>query len=171
MHILKLSFVCLLFFGSLNGQQLPNSESEELKVLESILSNSNNSTTYYKTIIEDQKTPLTTYIEAYLLKFYLCTNDIDSASVIISDEEVNLLRQKFSKQKVKRIDKLLPKYKNRTTKKHERYKTGSISMPVTFRDGTMALYFSLSTYSGEFNLLRKKNDTWEKVCSNAVWIE
>ena len=171
MHIFRLSIICLLILSSLSAQEITINNSDDLKVLESILKRSKDGTKYYKTIIKDRKTPIASYVEDYLLEFNLCAFDVDTSTVRISDNELSFLKQKFSKQKVKRIDRLFPKYKSKTTKKHERFKTASISMPVTFRNGTMALYFASGTYGAEFNLLNKKHDKWESICSSIVWIE
>jgi hypothetical protein len=96
---------------------------------------------------------------------------VDSTIVHITDQEVRFLNEKFSKQSVKRIGQLKPELKNKLTKKHERFKTASITMPVTFRKGTMAILYITGTYGGEFKLMKKKNSNWEFFCSSLVWIE
>jgi hypothetical protein len=171
MRLFTLFLLTILFLNSSNGQDSKKYDTETLIVLESILKNSKEGSIFHKTIVKEWRTPIESYVKDYLLEFYLCVNDIDKASVRISQEEVWFLKEKFSKQSVERIDRLIPDLKKKTTEKHKRFKTSIISMPVTFRNGTMALYYHTETYGGGFNLLQKRDNNWEIICSNSVWIE
>ncbi len=143
---------------------------ENIIVLNSILTNSNGEI-YYQTITEDLQKPLESYFEPYLLEFYLCNKGIDSSKVKITKQEIGFLKENFKNQAKNRISRINPEFKNKVTKKKERFKTIHISMPAVFRNGTMAIYYVSGTYGGGFNLLQKVNNKWEMICSNSVWIE
>lgn len=168
----KLLFILILFsFFSCSSKKGISKISEENSiVLNSILSNSSGEI-YYQTITEDVQKPLESYFEPYLLEFNLCNKNVDSSIVKISKQEMGFLKENFKNQSKIRIGGIHPEFKNKITKKKERLKTFYISMPVVFRNGTLAIYYISGTYGGGFNLLRKANSKWEMICSNSVWIE
>ena len=165
-----LLIISIIFLSCSSKKDLSGVQGENIEVLESIL-NKSKGEIYYKTINTDLQKPIHTYIEAYLLEFYLCDKDVDTSSIHISIEEVGFLKRKFENHSIVRIDKLKSGFRSKITKKHKRFKTVSISIPVVFRNGTMAIYYMSGTYWGGFNLLQKRNNKWELICSNSVWIE
>ena len=168
-NVIKVVALILIFSCSSN-HKIFQLDKENINALHSILSNSNE-TIYYKTIIEDLRKSLDSQIEPYLLEFSLCDKNINQGATKISNKEIIFLKKEFKAQSIIRIDKINPNFKNKTTKKIERFKTARISMPIVFRNGSMAIYYSNSTYGGGFNLLQKKDNRWKAICSNSVWIE
>jgi hypothetical protein len=69
-----------------------------------------------------------------------------------------------------RLEKVLKSFKKYTYNKKNN-DIQFISYPVFFRNNTMAIYYSYSSFGGGFNLLQKKNSNWHKICSNSIWIE
>lgn len=125
---------------------------------------------YYKTIVQDLKKPIESYLKNYLLEFELCSKDIDSNSRKISKEEITFLKSKFKNQNIVRLDRLNPKLEN-LTKTKGKSKTSFVTIPIVFRNNFMAIYYSYTANGGGFNLLQKRNNKWEHICSNTVWIE
>ena len=154
----------------LTHHALFSQETEELKVLESYLRKADNNSVYYKTAVIDIETPIEDYIQNSYLEFLLCTED-QYRNFKISESELRLVKEKFSKQSITRIDRLIPGLKTKTAKKHKRFKTNTVSLPATFRNGTFAIIYSNRTYGSEFKLLKKEGDTWQVICSNLIWIE
>ncbi len=171
MKVFTSSIIALLFFISLNAQSLPIGGSEELHILVSVVRRSSDNNIYFKTIVEEWQKPIESYIQRNYLDFNLCVPKADSHMIYISDEELRYLKRRFSNHSVKGIDKLKPELKDKTTRDSRRFETVHISMPVIFRNGTMAIYYAAGTYSGEFNLLSKKDGKWQPLCSSLVWIE
>jgi hypothetical protein len=167
-NVIKVA-VLILIFGCSSNHKISQLDKENINVLYSILNNSND--VYYKTIIEDLGKSLDFQIEPYLLEFSLCDKNINLGTTKISNKEIIFLKKEFKTQSIIRIDKIDPSFKNKTTKRIERFKTVRISMPIVFRNGSMAIYYSNSTYGGGFSLLQKEDNRWKAICSNSVWIE
>ena len=169
LNIFVIIAVLIFITGCSSKKSTINKVSNEHEVLSYILKKSSGNI-YYKTIIEEGNIPIDSYVKDKYLEFYLCGKDVDSP-VKIPKEEVAFLKQKVKSVSVQRIDKLFPSLKEKTTKKKERLVTSFISMPILFRNNTMAIYYSTQTYGGEFKLLQKVNGEWETICANSVWIE
>ncbi|MGG8498163.1 hypothetical protein ACQY1Q_17315 [Tenacibaculum sp. TC6] len=168
--IIILLTLLFLFINCSSNQKIAEQNNEEIKVLRYILKNSSNSSTYYKTIINDGKIPINTYIKGEYLEFYLCSKEVDSF-IKIPKQDILFLQEKFKTLSIQRLDKLLPEFKDKITKKKERFETSFISIPVLFNNNSMAIFYSLQTYGGEFKLLKKSKGEWKTICSNSVWIE
>lgn len=168
-NVLKIIIVVIFMNSCSSYREVVNNMNTEYEVLSSVLKESSGNI-YYKTIIEEGNIPIDSYVKDKYLEFYLCGKDVDSP-VKIPKEEVTFLKQKVKSVSVQRIDKLFPNLKDKTTKKKTRFKTSFISMPILFRNNTMAIYYSTQTYGGEFKLLQKVNGEWETICANSVWIE
>ncbi|MEY8860826.1 hypothetical protein [Tenacibaculum singaporense] len=167
--VFKIIIIVIFMSSCSSYREVVDNMNTEYEVLSSVLKESRGNI-YYKTIIEEGNIPIESYIENKYLEFYLCSNGVDSP-VKIPKEEVAFLKQKVKSVSVQRIDKLFPNLKEKTTKKKERLVTSFISMPILFRNNTMAIYYSTQTYGGEFKLLQKVNGEWETICANSVWIE
>ncbi|WP_428742302.1 hypothetical protein [Tenacibaculum sp.] len=167
--IFKTIAVLIFITSCSSNKNTINKVNNEYEVLSYILKKSKGNI-YYKTITEEGNIPIESYVKNRYLEFYLCSNGIYSP-IKIPKEEVVFLKQKVKSISVQRIDKLFPDLKDKTTKKKIRFKTSFISMPILFRNNTMAIYYATQTYGGEFKLLRKVNGEWETICANSVWIE
>ncbi len=170
MKSLIILFVFTLILSCSSTKEIFVVQEENLEVLNDIIGESNGGI-YYESIDSDLQKPIDSYVNKYLLEFYLCINDIDSSTTKISELEISYLKEQFSKHEIVRFDKLSAELKEKIVKNHERFKTVSISLPVVFRNGSMAIYYVSGTYGGGFNLLQKNNEKWNVICSNSVWIE
>ena len=168
-NVLKIIIVVIFMNSCSSYKEAADNMNAEYEVMSSVLKKSRGNI-YYKTIIKEGDIALESYVKNKYLEFYLCGKDVDSP-VKIPKEEVAFLKQKVKSVSVQRIDKLFPSLKEKTTKKKERLVTSFISMPILFRNNTMAIYYSTQTYGGEFKLLQKVNGEWETICANSVWIE
>lgn len=170
MRSIKVLIVFILTLSCSSAKGVLEIQEENLEVLNHVLENSKGGIIYYKSINYDLNELIGSFV-INGLNFDLCIKDIDSSLTKFSDQESSYLSDEFNKQNIVRIDRLKPEFEERTVKKHERFETVSISIPVVFRNGTMAIYYYSGTYGGGFNLLQKNSDNWEVVCSNSVWIE
>jgi len=162
------SIAATVILGCSSYKKLTARHKDNLSALESILRKSNGGI-YHRTIIQENQKPISLYVESYNFELNLCVPDADPASVYISDREFAFLKKEFSNQTVVKLDRLYPELRNKMIKKHQRFKTVSISMPVVFRNGSMAMYYATGTYGGEFGLLQNKQGKWERICSSIVW--
>lgn len=166
--IIVVSFAFIMVKCTSNKNVI-NYDNNVTEVLHDIIKEANKKT-YYKTIIKDSGEPISSYVNNEYLEFYLCVSEIDSA-IIIPKNEVVYLNQKFRQLTVARIDKILPKLNQNITRKKNELETSYISIPIFFRNNTMAIYYFRERYGAGFNLLQKKNEKWKKICSRTVWIE
>lgn len=138
----------------------------QIDVLNTII-NSSKHNIYYKTII-DNGTSLQNPIEDYItdnLEFQFCDSNV------LNDTEIVFLRKEFKKQKKKNMFKLPLIKRENLTKEKKRLETSFISLPILFRNNTMAIYYNTQTYGGDFILLQKRNANWKVICSSSVWVE
>lgn len=157
-------FVCFVNL-SCSSVKKPISKNQ-INVLNTIL-NSSKYSIYYKTIINNG-TNLRKPIEEYItknLEFQFCDFNF------VNESEILLLKKEFKKQKVENLYKLPLIYKNKLTKNKILYEASFISLPILFRNNTMAVYYNTQTYGGNLTLLQKKNSEWKIICSSSVWIE
>lgn len=169
LNVLKIIIVVIFMNSCSSYKEAADNMNAEYEVLSSVLKKSRGNI-YYKTIIKEGDIALESYVKNKYLEFYLCIKGINTP-IKVSKEEVLFLKQKIKNISIQRIDKLFPSLKEKTTKKKERLVTSFISMPILFRNNTMAIYYSTQTYGGEFKLLQKVNGEWETICANSVWIE
>ena len=170
MRIFIIVIVLIITPSCSSTNELSKVQEESLEVLNDVILKSNGEI-YYKSINSDRQEPISSYVQKYLLEFHLCVKDIDRSKTKISEQEVSYLHERFSNHKIVRLDKLSSEFSEKTVKKHKRFKTVSISLPVVFRNGTMAIYYVSGTYGGGFSLLQKSNNNWNIICGNTVWIE
>ncbi len=103
------------------------------------------------------------------INFSLCTENIDSIETELTISEMEFLEMGLRELKTKKVNGNLAKFpKKITNKKKDAY---FISMPIVFRNGKHAIYYSETNGGGQFNLLVKKGSRWEGSCSSMVWIE
>ncbi|MCM5661453.1 hypothetical protein [Galbibacter mesophilus] len=166
---MKYLLVTISFFSilSCSSTRLDKPSKEALKA---IVKHSSNKI-YYESITSDIGKPLDTLFEEELTDFYLCTPTVEDVTGKISVEELAYIKEKFRLQSVGRIDRSVTGLHSKMSKKHLPHKTETISFPVVFRGDSMAVYYYRNTYGGGFNLLQKKNDEWQMICSKSVWAE
>lgn len=165
----KYIYILSLFiiFSCSSKKEVAKSSADQVEVLSLIISSSKKKI-YFKTITKSFQKPLESYIKPHLLEFYFCREGIESSSIIITETEINFLKNEFGVQPKIKLSK---DFKNKVTRKKEKFNTIYISSPIVFRNGTMALYFKNQTFGGGFVLLKKENGEWKFLCSNSVWIE
>lgn len=153
---------CIIKTNTVRGQY-----PEEYKILNFITKNSKNKV-FYKTISTTLfNERLNNYVET--INFVLCTKNIEPDKAKLTAAEIHLLKNKFRELIVEKINKKFIKNPKVLTKNKK--KSFYISLPIIFRNGKCAIYYSESSGGGQFNLLIKKNDKWEGYCSSMVWIE
>ena len=172
MDKLILPFLGLILLYSVTSdygkpKDIPESE---LQVLSKIVTADSIPTVYFKTTVSELSQPLSRYL-FYLDGFDICSSQVNPDSVKLSREDRNYLVERFSSMEVTNINKLVKEPKNHTIKKLEGHNWSVISLPVVFRDGKYAIYYSKSAYSGQFILMKKMDSVWTDVCYSAVWSE
>lgn len=169
-NVHKFIIVFFIFITSCSiNKETISKTSKEYEVLNHILKNSNGNI-YYKTIIKEAGLPIDSYVKDKYLEFYLCVSKIDSP-IKINKKDLSFLKNEFKNISILRLDKLFPKLSKQTIKKKVRLTTSFITTPILFNNNTMAIYYSVQTYGGEFKLLQKDNSKWVTICSNSVWVE
>jgi len=136
----------------------------QINVLNEVLYSSNYNI-YYKTIINDLNKPIKDYI-INDMEFQFCEN---AGITSIKPSEIFFLKNQ--KLKTLNLYKLPLDLKGKITRKKKGFKTSYISIPILFRNNTMALYYITQRYGGSFMLLQKKKSKWVTLCSSQVWIE
>lgn len=169
LDVLKIILLSIILSSCSSIEQIALKDAETKRILRNIVKNNPNKV-YYKTITLDGDKPIVSYVNQEYLEFYLCKKGIDSV-IKIPKNEIKFIKEKFKTHKVLKLDKLLPKLKDKLSKKEEKLKTQYISIPVLFRNNTMALYYNLETYGGEFTLMQKNNGKWNVICGRSVWVE
>ena len=107
----------------------------------------------------------------YLSDFDLCSTLEHPDSAKLDKEERDYIVERFSTMEVTNINKVVKIPKNYTLKKLEGHNWFVISMPVVFREGEYAIYYSKGEYSGQFVLLKKIGGSWIQVCYSSVYSE
>ena len=162
-------FTSLLF--SCSSGKIANDNSYE--IINSLTKSVGNKKTkiYYKTTSSRYDgVPIANFLNRSTTQFDLCAPSFDRNDAKLTENEINILKEKFKGVYSKKFD--FSKIKNRsafTNNKNDR--TARISEPVKFRNDQFAIYYTEGRYGGEFTLLRKEKTEWEKVCSSMVWIE
>jgi hypothetical protein len=166
-NAINIFYVFIFFSCSPTKSNFIEQNIEEIEVLNEIV----NENTYYKTIIKDLNKPIDFYVQKHFLQFNLCINDSLTNNIVLNEEDIMFIKQKFRNSRTFRIDNLNNKFKAKITKDKIRFKTNYISYPVIFRDDKLAIFYYSSTYGANFNLLKKISGKWKIVCSSQVWIE
>lgn len=142
----------------------------ELEVLKKIVLTDTVPTVFFKTTISEMNQPLSRHL-FYLSDFDICSSLVNADSVKLNKEEANYIVERFSAMEVTNINKVVRDPKNYTLKQLDGHNWFVISMPVVFRDGQFAIYYSKSEFSGQFVLMKKIGDAWVNVCFSSVYTE
>ncbi len=143
---------------------------EELGVLRDIVLADSLPIIYYKTTISDINQPLSRHL-FYLSDFDICNSLVNMDSMALDREERNYLVERFSTMEIANVNKLVREPKNHTLKKLQGHDWLVISLPVVFRDGKYAIYYSKGEYSGQFILMKNIDGSWKDVCYYSIWNE
>ena len=167
----------LLFFGLmiLVSSKSANCQSKdidvsELEVLREIVLADTIPTVYFKTIISDLNQPLSRHL-FYLYDFDVCSSLMNVDSFKLNEEERLYIVDRFTTMEITNINKLIREPKNYTLKQLKGHNWFVISLPVVFRDGEYAIYYSKGEYGGQFILMQKIVGSWRDVCYSSVWNE
>lgn len=164
-----IGIVFLASYKSINFQSKSINESE-LGVLRDIVLADSIPIIYYKTTISDLNQPLSRHL-FYLSDFDICSSLVNMDSMTLGPEERNYLVERFSTMESTNVNKLIGKPKNHTLKKLHGHDWLVISLPVVFKDGKYAIYYSKGEYSGQFILMKNIDGSWKDVCYSSVWNE
>jgi len=167
MRLLKFSILTFLVSACSSQKYARELSATQMEILNSVVSEK----VYHRTIVSEFDEPISNYVENNFLDFNLCTEEFGSTKIKISKSELEFLKSNFDSQTSININRIIPKLRKRAVRKRQRFKTVSISLPVVFRGDSLGLYYTSGTYGGEFSLIQKKNNSWEKICSSLVWIE
>lgn len=157
--------------SDLSAQTKPKEiDPDELKVLRTIVVSDTVPTVFFKTTISEMNQPLSRHL-FYLSDFDLCSSLVKQDSARLNKEERDYIVERFASMEVTNINKLIKTPKNYTLKQLDGHNWFVISMPVVFRDGEFAIYYSKGEYSGQFVLLRNIGGSWVDVCYSSVYSE
>jgi len=172
MRILMLLFLGLIFLFSQKSEnfQSRNIDETELQVLKEIVLADTIPTVYFKTTVSDLNQPLSRHL-FYLYDFDICRSLMNVESIKLSEEERLYIVDRFTTMEVANINKLIRDPKNHTLKQLKGHNRSVISLPVVFRDGKYAIYYSKGAYSGQFVLMQHMDGSWKDVCYSVVWQE
>ena len=172
MKKLLLLFLGLIFLyankpGNFQSKSIAESE---LQVLREIVLADTIPIVYNKTIVSDLNQPLSRSL-FYLSEFDICNSLVNLDSMTLSNEERKYLADRFTTMNTVNINKLIREPKNHTLKELKGHNWFVISLPVVFRDGKYAIYYSKGAYGGQFILMKNTEGTWNDVCHSSVWSE
>ena len=155
---------------SLSSQSKKTIDPLEIEVLRNIIMNETIPTVLFRTTITEMSQPLARHL-FYLTDFDICSSLVNPDSTKLDKEERDYIVDRFTTMEVMNINKLIKNPKNYTVKKLEGHNWFVISMPVVFREGEYAIYYSKSEYSGQFVLMKKIGGSWIDVCYSSVYVE
>jgi hypothetical protein len=156
----------LTLWASLTALAISQNQ-EELKVLKSILENSK-----YPILKNPIRQEYIDQLDLDLSYFNIlnpCKYELEKNTELLTREEIIKLNAAFKELESFVFDFDSPNLiedKNESTPL-----TTSITIPVFFRNGKFAAYYSEQRYGGQMNLLKKENNKWVRYCSYSVWIE
>ena len=170
--LLLLSLWGLIFLASAEAlhAQAKSMAPAELEVLTEIVVADSLPTIYFKSIVTEMNQPLSRHL-FYLKGFDLCNSLVDPDEMALSKEERDYLVERFASMEATNLNKLVREPKNHTLRKLEGHEWSVISLPVVFRDGQYAIYYSKGEYSGQFVLMKNMDGTWRDVCYSSIWSE
>ena len=142
----------------------------EIEVLRNIIMNDTVPTVFFKTTITEMSQPLARHL-FYMGDFDICSSLVHPDSTKLDKEERDYIVNRFETMEVTNVNKVIRTPKNFTLKKLEGQNWFVISMPVVFREGQYAIYYSKSEYSGQFVLMKKIGGSWVDVCYSSVYTE
>ena len=167
--LLFLGLMILASSKSVNSQS-KSIDASELEVLREIVLTDSIPTIYFKTTVSDLNQPLSRHL-FYLYDFDICRSLMNVESIKLSEEERLYIVDRFTTMEVTNINKLIRDPKNYTLKQLKGQNWFVISLPVVFRDGKYAIYYSKGAYRGQFVLMKNIDDGWKDVCYSSVWNE
>jgi hypothetical protein len=167
--ILMIAMIYLAPTESLRSQSKKTIDPMEIEVLRHIIMNDTIPTVLFKTAISEMNQPLSRHL-FYLSDFDICSSLVNPDSARLDKEERDYIVERFTME-VMNINKLIKNPKNYTVKKLEGQNWFVISMPVVFREGEYAIYYSKSEFSGQFVLMKKIGGSWIEVCYSSVYVE
>lgn len=170
-NLLTLLFGLIILFSSkpVNSQS-KSIDATELQVLTEVVLSDSIPTIYYKTIVSDLNQPLSRQL-FYLSDFDICSSLVNPDSVKLNKKDRNYIVERFTTMEIENINKLIRDPKNHSLKQLKGHNWFQISLPVVFREGKYAIYYSKGAYSGQFILMKNIDGTWKDVCYSAVWSE
>jgi hypothetical protein len=160
----------ILFSHNSANSQSKSIDASELQVLRSIVMTDTIPTVYYKTIVSDLNQPLSRQL-FYLSDFDICSSLVNLDSVKLNKRDRNYIVDRFATMEIENVNKLIRDPKNHTLKQLKGHNWFVISLPVVFRDGKYAIYYSKGAYSGQFVLMKNVEGSWKNVCYSSVWSE
>ena len=167
--LLFLGLMILASSKSVNSQS-KSIDASELEVLREIVLTDSIPTIYFKTTVSDLNQPLSRHL-FYLYDFDICDPLMKVDSIKLSEEERLFIVDRFTTMEVANINKLIRDPKNHTLKQLKGDDWFVISLPVVFRDGKYAIYYSNSRYNGRFVLMKNVEGNWTDVCYSPIWSE
>jgi len=172
MKKLLLLFIGLIILFSHKPENMESKsiDESELQVLKEIVLADTIPTVYYKTTVSDLNQPLSRHL-FYLYDFDICRAIMNVDNVKLEEEERLYIVDRFTTMESENINKLIREPKNYTLKQRKGDHWYVISLPVVFRDGKYALYYSKGAYSGQFVLMENIDGSWQDVCYYPVWQE
>lgn len=159
-----------LFSHKSENRQSGSIDESELQVLSAIVLSDTIPTVFYKTILSELNQPLSRHL-FYLSDFDICNSLVNLDSMKLDQEERDYIVERFNTMEVANINKLIRDPKNHTLKQLKGHNWFMISLPVVFRDGKYAIYYSKGAYTGQFVLMKNIEGSWKDVCYSAVWNE
>ena len=172
MRKLALLFIGLMILASSKSAncQSKDIDESELQVLREIVLADSIPNVFFKTTISDLNQPLSRHL-FYLYDFDICRSLLNVDAIKLNEEERLYIVDRFTTMEVANINKLIRDPKNHTLKQAKGKDWFVISLPVVFRDGKYAIYYSKGAYSGKFVLMKNIDGTWKDVCYSPVWSE
>lgn len=167
--LLLIGLMILASSESANCQSKDIDESE-LQVLREIVLADSIPNVYFKTTISDLNQPLSRHL-FYLSEFDICNSLVNMGSIKMEEEERLYILDRFTTMEVANLNKLIRDPKNHTLKQLKGNNYFVISLPVVFRDGKYAIYYSKGVYNGQFVLMENIDGNWKDVCYSRVWQE
>ncbi len=166
---LLLFSICISTIGCF---QKPNShkfKDERYDILNLVLDKTKFGDVYYKTINKDSEKPIENYLDREVFDSCICS--MNNNSFNLDDKEIDFIKKQFKNQKIIDLSKIHFLSKKRLTKRRDKRNTYFISMPILFRNNTMAIYYTLQADGGYFTIVQKDGKKWDIVCSCSAWIE
>lgn len=164
-----IALVLLFFQGSIYSQS-KSIDPSELEVLKEVVMTDTIPTVYFKTIVSDLSQPLSRQL-FYLTDFDICNSLVNLDSMQLKKEERDYIVERFTAMEATNINKLIRDPKNFTLKQLKGHNWNVVSLPVVFREGNYAIYYSKGAYSGHFVLMKNIGGNWKDVCYSSVWSE
>jgi hypothetical protein len=156
--------------NGISSQSKKTIDPTEIEVLRHIIMNDTVPTVFFKTTITELSQPLSRHL-FYIDDFDLCSSLVNADSVKLNKEERDHIVERFATMEATNINKVIRTPKNFTLKKLDGHDWFVVSMPVVFREGEYAIYYSKSEYSGQFVLMKKIGGSWIQVCYSSVYVE